>query len=894
MSTFNYEAAVAAWRKALIASGGSDAAFLEELEAGLNDRYEAYLLQGFAPAEAFTKAREKVGASPASAVAEHQKSVRRGSALAFLLPSYLKTGLRILRARPAYNLANYCCLVVGIVTAVLAVQYLNYEASYDASLPGVEHKYRVGMNLRSQGYSMLSFPEYFGTSKEDQLKMSTAFKAIPGINSAPQFQTFPEPQIVALNGRKLETEQLLHTNTPAEMADFFAWNFLTGSAGDFAAAPNTATLTEREAKRFFGEEWSTADLVGQSLRIDTIDYSIVGVITDPAPNSHFNFSIALHRERIGYWGARFYLDAFPEASPASLTEKINANFAQIHPRLAADELFGGVIVQPLRDIHLNSDLLYELKPPGKPAYLYVIGIIALLVLLLTISNYTNLSVAMSTGRSREIGMRKVFGATDGQIAGQFLLEALLLSVLTLPAVLLLLMLLMPRFDALMGTAIAEAGLRNPGLWLVIGGSTLLVGLLAGIYPAIFLARKRILGLFQHKLKPKGKQRFQLRKVVIVGQFVLLIGLCSLTLFVNRQLKYMQDKDLGFDQENVLYVSVNADSARFSTFREELLNLPQITAVGAGDPMGQQPYNQLTYKLSGRDEVFDDANNIYLDYRSLELLGIETSIPEYVEDPESAPRQLVLINTTLAERLQNRYDLQPSELVGQTILQEPEYVDEETGQVGLPYVIGGTFKDVNMFSLRQGVDPMFMTVTREPRYVYWANVRYAGAERSEVLNAVRAVYDRMEMSPIFNHAFLEDNLSELYEEESRIATLSTYFSLVAFLTATLGLIALTAFLTTLRRREIGIRRILGADTLDILLRYNKEYLIPLLLALLIAVPLTWSVINRWLSNFAYRITIEPWTFLAAAGLTLVITVLAVSVVTLRAARAIPAGVLSRNG
>ncbi|MEM6769709.1 MAG: FtsX-like permease family protein [Bacteroidota bacterium] len=894
MSTFNYEAAVAAWRKALVARGGSDAAFLAELEASLHDRYEANLLAGLGPAEAFDSARDKVGASPVLAVAEHRKAERRGSALAFLLPSYLKTGLRTLRSRPTYNLTNYLCLVVGIVTAALAISYLNYEGSYDADVPNVNNKYRLGMNLRSQGYSMLSYEDYYSSGRVMQLGMTEALTAIPGIEAAPQFQTFPEAQLVELNNRKLETEQILHTITPAQLADFFGWKFFAGRAIDFAAAPNVAALTEREAQRFFGPDWDAEAVIGQQLRIDTTDYTVAGVVANPPPNSHFDFSIALYRDVIGYWGPRIYVEAGASETVASLTSKINENFAGLNARLAEDELFGGVIVQPLRDVHLNSDLLYELKPPGKPAYLYIIGLIALLVLLLTISNYTNLSVAMSSGRSREIGMRKVFGATDGHIAGQFLLEAVMLSLLAIPAVVVILSFLLPRFDALMGTAIAESGMVNTQLWWVISGCTLGVGLLAGLYPAMFLARKRILELFHRKLSSARQRRLPLRKVIIVGQFVLLIGLCSLTLFVNRQLRYMQDKDLGYQKENILYVNVNADSARFSTFRNEVLNLPEVTAVGAGDPMGQQPYNQLTYKLSGREEVFDDANNIYLDYQSLAMMGIETSIPEYVNTPESAPRQLVLINQTLADRLKNRYGLKPEELVGQILLQEPEYVDAETGQVGFPYEIAGTFQDVNMFSLRERVDPMFMTVTRDPRFVYWAGIRYAGDSQADILARVREVYDRVELAPVFTHAFLEDNLTELYEEESRIATLSTYFSLVAFLTAVIGLIALTAFLTAVRRREIGIRRILGAGTLDILARYNAEYLWPLAAALIIAVPLTILVVNNWLSTFAYRISLGPGVFLVAALLTLVITVLAVSVVTVRAARAVPAGVLGENG
>ncbi|NJC25615.1 FtsX-like permease family protein [Neolewinella antarctica] len=891
MKSFDVSAAVAQWRSQLI-SAGSDPSFLEELESGLYDRYDHFLLSGLPPAEAFARAREKVGDVPRVAVAEYGKAARpSGFALGYLLPSYLKTGLRTLRSRPIYNLINYLCLTIGIVTAAIALLYLRSELRYDATTPNAQAKYRLGMQYRSQGYSMIGFSDYNQTDADEQLERVRALTELPGILTAVQFQTFPERQLIRLREGKFEVENLLETNTPAAFADFFGYRFLSGSATAFAAAPNTAALTAGEAEKIFGPDWRNQNIIGQPLTIDTFTYTIAGVLADPAPNTHFDFSIALHRERIAYWGSRLYVEADAAQNAATLAAAIDDNFAKINASLAQQDLFGGVIVQPLRSIHLGSDLLYELKPPGKPAYLYVIGIMALLVLLLTISNYTNLAVAMHTGRSREIGMRKVFGAGDGQIAGQFLLEAALLGLLAFPLVMTVLYFLLPRFDALMGTAIGEGALRSPVVWGIVVAATLVIGSLAGLYPAVYLSRQPIIGLFDHRMKSGGGGAVSTRKVIITLQFTLLIALCSLTLLVNRQLNYMQTKDLGFDRDRVLYVNVNADSSRFATFREEVLRLPSVTSVGAGTPLGQQDFNQLTYKLEGQSEVFDDAYNVYMDFQSLALLDIETSIPELVADPEQAPARLVLINNTLAERLKNRYGLTDADLVGRTIIEEPEYTDEETGEVGFPYEIYGTFGDINVFSLREQVGPMLMTVSRNPRYVYWAAVRYREDSPTEILKDVRTVYDGMNLDPIFTHAFLEANLEDLYEDESRISTLSTYFSLVAFGLALLGLIALTAYLTTLRQREIGIRRILGASQWSILRRYNGEYLPLLAVALLIATPLSWLAVDEWLAGFAYRIDVGPWVFLLAAGLTLLVTVLVVSMVTVLAMRVLPARVLS---
>ncbi|WP_020566970.1 FtsX-like permease family protein [Neolewinella persica] len=888
MDDFNLDAALADWRRYVVAEAAPETGDLEELEAGLLDRYDEFLIKGHSPADAFAEAR-RLATPPARPTAVNTKLGAGWS----LLANYLKVGVRNLRNRRWYNLTNFVSLTMGIITAVLAVLYLNYETSYDAFVPQADRKYRVGMDLRSQGYSMISFPDFTSTESVGQRRQIEAFTSIPGVERAVQFSTFPEPQKVTINEREISLTDQLQTNTPLDFLAYFDWKLLAGSPGAFAATPLTALLTEREAIRFFGDDWQDRQPVGQTLRIDTTDYTIAGVLANVPPNAHFNFSLALNTPKINYWGARIYVELTEGADPDVVRQTINENFGTINSSLAEDVLFGGVMLQPLLSIHLNSDLLYELKPRGSLGYLYIIGLIALVILLITISNYTNLSVVMNAGRAREIGMRKVFGAADGQVAGQFVLEAVLLSLLTLPVVLLGLWWLIPRFNQLMGVEISRAFLGGSGLLAPVLGIVILVGLLSSIYPALFLARTRVQGLFKGRLIQDAGGKVTTRKVVVTLQFILLISLCSLTLFINKQLAYIQDKDLGYRKEGILYVNLNADSSRFSTFRNEMLRLPEVTAVGTGTPMGQSPYNQLTYRLNGTEEVFDDAHNIYMDYQSIAQMGIQTSIPEYIADPETAPARLVLINSTLADKLKNRFDLTDADLIGKTITQEPEYVDEETGEVGIPYLIAGTFQDVHMFSLRERVDPMFLTVYKQPRYVYWASLSYQDASPAEILDRVEERYQTLGVDQDFVHAFLDENLTELYVEETRVATLINYLSLLAIAMAVIGLIALTAYLTTLRRKEIGIRKILGASHLDILRRFNLEYLPLLGLAMMVSVPLTWWGVAWWLKGFAYRISIGPEVFLLAGLIVLLITGLAVSLVTLRAAGAIPASVLTRN-
>ena len=894
MHDFNLDLALREWRQRVVTLRAPEAEDLAELEAGLLDRYDANLICGLAPAAAFAAATERLGLSFAPSATEPSKRAGGWS----LLTNYLKVAWRNLRARRWYNLTNFLVLSVGIITATLALLYYDYETSYDAHLLAVDRKFRVGMNLRAQGYSTISFPDFNGTTAAVQQQQIAGFAAVDGVRSAVQFVDFAEATLVTFgdgtsaggSGAKLPVEHLLQSNTPAAFLDYFGVSVLAGQADAFSADLNTALLTESLAERYYGADWRTRSFTDEVLRIDTTNYAIAGVVADPAPNLHFTYSLLLHQAKLDYWGCRTYLKLVPGADPEEIQRRINDNFAAINVRLTEDELFGGVLLQPLRSIHLGSDLLYELKPPGDVRYLYLIGLIALIILLLTVSNYTNLSIIMNAGRAREIGLRKVFGASGGQVAGQFLLEAVLLSLLTLPLVALGLWWIVPRFNLLMGVELPRNLLASPDLLLLLAGLTVGIGVLAGGYPAFYLARTQVQALFRGSAGGSPTATFTTRRIVITLQFALLIGLCSLTLFVNRQLSYIQDKDLGYRKDNILYVSLNADSTRFATFRDEVLRLPNVTTVGSGTPMGLSPFNQTTYKLKGTDRVYDDAHNIYMDYRGLAQMGIQTSIPDYVADPGNAPPRLVLINQTMADRLKNRFDLTDAELIGRTIVQEPEYTNEETGEVGFPYLVAGTFSDVHLFSLRETVDPMFLTVYREPRYVYTAFIGYESTTDAAILAAVKDKYEALSLDRQFTAAFLTDNLRALYQDERRISTLCNIFSLIAFLMAIVGLVALTAYLTVLRRKEIGIRKILGAGTGRLLTKFNLEYLPLLLVALLLAVPLTWWGVSRWLEGFAYRISVSPLVFLAAVVIVAVVSGVAVSVVAWRAATTVPARVL----
>ncbi|MEM7574391.1 MAG: FtsX-like permease family protein [Bacteroidota bacterium] len=898
--SFNFKASLAAFRQELIAQGHFETGLVEELVANLNDRYDEFLIKGEQPETAFQLARQRVLPAKIDSTASLKKlnkAINRPTGLIgsffFLLPNFFKIARRQLYRKQLYNAFNFCCLTIGIFTTILAVLYLEYETSYDRFVPNIEQKFRLGRTQRSQDYSIVSFDGFFSATAEQQLHQIEGLQAVSGIVSACQFFIFSEPTYVQINDKRLPATNLLQTNTPKAFFDFFGWKFLTGSLNAFYQSSNTAVLTRRQAERFFGSDWAQKISENQQLILEEEPYQIAGVIEDVAANTHFDFSIALNRPKIDYWGARIYLELLPRTKPEQVLARIDQSMPSINARIAANELYGGSILQPISSIHLDSDILYELKPPGDKRYLYIIGIIAAIILLMTVSNYMNLSIAMNAGRSREIGMRKIFGASPRLISSQFILESVLISWLTIPVVFTALWFVLPRFNQLMGTAIDEQLFSSAIYVFLVVGIASLIGLIASIYPALFLANFSVLALFRNNLTNNTNQFFSTRKLLITFQFMLLIGLCSLTLLINQQLHYIQTKELGFNTEQILYTYLPGDSSSYQLFRDAALQLPAVQAVGSGSTLAGQPYNQTTYKLAGTTEIFDDAYNISMDYQSLALLNIQTSIPELVARPENAPGLLVLINETLVEKLTTYFSISREELIGKTIIEEPEYVDEDSGEVGFPFTITGTFADINMFSLHHQISPTFLSVYRSLPYAYSATIAYQGSQTAEVIAQVKEQYETLFPDRIFEYNFLEENIETLYENEQRIAHLGIYFSFVAFLVAVIGLIALTAYLTTIRRKEIGIRKILGASQWDILRRFNAEYFLLLAIALLLSSPLVWWGINRWLLSFAYRIDISMGVFLMAGFITLVITGLVVSLTALRASNQLPVQALQEN-
>ncbi|MEL7271556.1 MAG: FtsX-like permease family protein, partial [Bacteroidota bacterium] len=494
-NSFNIDLAIGQWQNSLLKYQAIDPEFAEELASGLLDRYEALLMEGYPPEEAFNKAKKRTLKDPSLLADEISRVKGTGNGLVsdlrFMLPNYLKTGWRNLSRKGFYNSINLVSLTIGVVCAMLAILYIDYETSFDGFIPESNRIYRIGQSLRSQEYSMIAFEDYNGASDKKQLIHINAIKNTQGVMNACHFFIFDQPRVVLREEEKLPTTNILQTNTPRAFLDIFSWPIIEGSKKQFIQNPNTVLLTESEAARFYGDDWKWNEIAGNVIKQDTVTYTIAGVLKDVPSNSHLDFSMAIHQNKIDYWGARTYIKVEENIDGSTVNTNLNDNIGKINTRLARSELFGGYILDGLDKIHLNSNKLYEMKQPGDKRYLYIFGIISCIILFLTTSNYTNLSIAMNANRMREIGMRKLFGAGRMGISKQFVLEALLISLLCAPLVIVLLAMVIPQLNDFMGVALAENFLTDLSFWILLFGLLVLVGLLAGLYPALFLSGNRI-------------------------------------------------------------------------------------------------------------------------------------------------------------------------------------------------------------------------------------------------------------------------------------------------------------------------------------------------------------------------------------------------------------------
>lgn len=805
-----------------------------------------------------------------------------------MFDNYLKIAIRNILHRKGLTTINLLGLSVGISAVLLISFYLNYELTYDQSFPENEQIYRLMNDYRVQTYTNMRFRDYYNSSREVQQILPRKLKQYDEVKHVCQFITSQsdigggDSYYLEFEDQQFVLENALFTNTGKGFQELFPQTFILGTPSQAFGDWQKIVLTEKIAELCFGPTWRQQDIIGKQLTLADEAYELGGVIAEMPGNTHFNFDFIVHRAEIPSWGAYIYLKLKPEGAIRSVLTKLNAEIDQIFPGYTEDELSKGVRSISLTDIHFTGGNLYELKEVVNLNYLYTFGLIALLILGTIWINYANLSVAMYADRQKEMAMRKVLGARAKDISFQLLMEAMLLSILCFPISWVLLWTLIPYLNELMSIELGPSIMLQWRSNVMLLSLLLIIGFASGIYPAILFSRKPTITLFGKRASTVPiHRRVNLKDVLLTTQFVIVVGLLSITLFIYQQMEYVRTKDLGFQTEGVMYFGLNGQE-KYQQIRTQLMKLPETQSVGANSVPGSEMFNQLTYKMKDTDYVYSDGTYLEMDYGALKTLGIDCDACHLLDEGKD---QVFIINQTAAEKLAKVKGGSIYELIGETLISEPEWENEEFGY-GIPYNIEGIIDDYKFFSLKYPNQPLLMTVYRESPWVYVVLVKAKTDHWPTTISSIKKAYLEVESELPFTYTFLDDHMDELYKRERRSGILLGTLSFVVIVLALIGLGGIVSYIATSREKEIGIRKVLGASVSDILYRLNKRFFILMGMATALALPVSILLSLRWLENFAYHIDPNPWWVLSTGITSCLIVVIIVTLQGWKAAHKHP--------
>jgi putative ABC transport system permease protein len=774
-------------------------------------------------------------------------------------------------------------LALGIATCLLILLFVRHELSYDRYNEKAGETVRVIFRGRMSG----------GEIKEANVMApvaATLKKDFPEVLEATRLHADGIHRISY--GTKVFREDAL-AFADSNFFRVFTLPLVKGDVHTALVQPNTVVITRAVAEKYFGAE----DPIGKVLNFtdDHANLTVTGIIDGVPENSHFHFDLfasmaSLPDAKSPSWmnsGFYTYLVLPKGYDPKKLEAKMPGVIDKyIGPQL--EKAMGvnltqfkasgndiGLFLQPLTDIHLHSNLTGDLSAPGDIRYVYISGAVAVFMLLIACINFMNLSTAGATKRAKEVGIRKVLGSLRGQLVGQFLVESLLLTTLAMLIALGMVWLALPAFNQLAGQNLAPHWGANPWLIPALLIFTLGTGLLAGAYPALFLSAFRPVAVLKGLFKA-GRGGSGLRSGLVVFQFFISISLIIGTAVVFRQLSYIQHKTVGYDRDQVLIVQDTwwlGNNQRF--FRQQLERDPRVASVTASGylPAGASNGNNFLIFGDNRSNQLVNTLRYEVDDNYIPTLGMQMEAGRNFSNAYGADSSAILINETAAQAFG-----WAGKALGHTLTRP------DNNGTPITYHVIGVVKDFHFRSLRELITPLVMTRSSDGGSTFI--VRTKTRDVAGLLAATQKRWSDLKAGAPFSYSFLDQRFQDTYKSEQNIGRILGIFAGLTIFVACLGLFGLATFTAEQRRKEIGIRKVLGANTASVVALLSKDFIRLVGLAFLIAAPLAWLAMNKWLQDFAYRITIGWWIFVVAAGLAMLITLLTISLRAFQAARANP--------
>ncbi|UCE23682.1 MAG: ABC transporter permease [Candidatus Zixiibacteriota bacterium] len=797
---------------------------------------------------------------------------------------YWKVALRHTLAHKGNSLINVAGLAIALACCLLIMLWVLDEVSYDRYHANLNRICRLGLNITLGGNE-------FSAPRTNLPTAPILIKDYPEVIDAVRFYPLEKTTVRVEDKMFTETQAFL---CDSSIFDIFSFPLIYGDSARALTAPYSVVLTRSVSRRLFGDQ----NPVGKQIVLENDDmnkddnFVVTGVVEDVPPNSHFKFSIlcsmstayAKYGPEIDIWqGFNYftYLLLDKNATPAQVESKFPALVDQYMGENLRE--IGGSIkfwLQPLSDVYLYSNFnpAREIGTNGSILHVYIFSIIAAFVLLIACFNFINLTTAHSLTRAKEIGLRKTLGADRPKLMRQFLFESVLYSLAALIISILIVEMVLPRFSAVTGKTLSLSYLDLPLLLVTIPGLVLLVGLLAGSYPAFYLSRFRpasaLKGIWD---TPGRKSRF--RNVLVIYQFTVAIALIITTVAAYEQVKFMRQTELGFDKEQVVVVKdiITPTVARMATIRQELTAVDGVTTVAFSTSL---PGEQTSHELY-LPEGFDEKESLLMsgfqvDPDFLPAFGVELAAGRnFSPDFPSDSAQACIIN----EAAVRRFGWENA--VGKTIKHK---INTDSGLVWQEKSVIGVVKDFHYTSLHSTIEPLFIEyVTSRMDLI---TLRIESADLAGTIAGLERNWGKVMPDRPFEFYFLDEKLDSQYRAELRLSSLLLAFTLLAIVTGCLGLIGLALYMAEQRTKEIGIRKVLGASSASLVQLMTKEFMVLIVVANAVAWPAAYFVSQWWLEKFAYRIELS-WGLFVLSGMTaLGIALISVSYQAIRAAVANP--------
>ncbi len=783
-----------------------------------------------------------------------------------MIRNLIKTAVRHILKHPGYSFLNVLGLTLGITSALFLLIYVSDEVSYDRYHEKGDRIYRVSSRI---------------TETDDQFTWIVAqipfgpqvAQDYPEVEAYVRFFNMPRA-LYKYEDKEFVEEDFFYADSA--LFEIFTYRVIRGDARRALLEPNKIVLTETVAARYFGD----GDPVGRTLTSGSSTYEVTGVIEDVPANSHFRFGALASRtnlpEQIGSWGnfGVFTYLLFPEGLDVKAFEaKMQAMYAAY-----MEPIFGPVnvkveyLLEPVREIHLYSTKEGEPEPTGSITYVYIFGIVAIFLVLIAAMNYMNLSTARSSSRAREVGLRKVVGSRRGPLVLQFLSESVIFTVLSLIISIILLMALLPRLNLLAGKSFDTDVIFSPVILSGMIGVILLVGFVGGSYPAFFLSRFSPVTVLKGEIT-QGTAGSLFRKILVVIQFAVSVIMIVCTLVVFRQLNYLKKMDQGFDQRNVLSLELNGPMARkYPVLKQALLENPGILYVSATSSRVGEGSGKLLFDVETDQGMVQRGINFAIaDHDFVEALGIKmVQGRDFQEDMPSDTLSGVIVNETFVKRMGW------NDPIGKKI----EAGDENT----LRARVVGVMQDYHQTGMYNEIESLLLAYRTLNNIVY---VKISEENVEQSLSHIESSWKEVFPDQPYSYTFLSERFNRQFESDEKRGLIFTLFTVLAILIACLGLFGLASYTVEQRTREIGIRKVFGANERTILKLVTRDFIILSLISIVIAFPVAYYFMSNWLENYVYKSSMSPVVFILAGLLTLVITFATISYKAYQAAVTNPA-------